>query len=89
MPKTKKRLRKAVAASRRTGLSAAQAGRELEELNRVGIALSETHDLERLLTLILLKAREITGADAGSLYLAEQAGASANGSPPDALNGTE
>jgi HD-GYP domain-containing protein (c-di-GMP phosphodiesterase class II) len=89
MPKAKKRLRQQVAASRRSGLSAAQAGRELEELNRVGIALSETHDLERLLTLILLKAREITGADAGSLYLAEQAGASANGSPPDALNGME
>jgi len=53
-------------------LSAAQASRELEDLNRVGIALSETRDVEHLLTLILQKAREITGADAGSLYLVEQ-----------------
>ena len=74
MAKAKKTPRKRVAAPRRTGLSAAQAGRELEELNRVGIALSETRDVERLLALILLKAREITGADAGSLYLVEQAG---------------
>jgi HD-GYP domain-containing protein (c-di-GMP phosphodiesterase class II) len=89
MAKAKKRLRKSVAASRRTGLSAAQAGRELEELNRVGIALSETHDLERLLTLILSKAREITGADAGSLYLAEQASGIANGSAPNTVNAVE
>ena len=73
MVKTKKALRKQVAASRRAGLSAAQAGRELEELNRIGIALSETRDVEHLLALILSKAREITGADAGSLYLVEQA----------------
>ena len=53
-------------------MSAAQASRELEDLNRVGIALSETRDVEHLLTLILQKAREITGADAGSLYLVEQ-----------------
>jgi HD-GYP domain-containing protein (c-di-GMP phosphodiesterase class II) len=89
MAKAKKILRRRVAASRRGGLSAAQAGRELEELNRVGIALSETHDVERLLGLILLKAREVTGADAGSLYLAEQAGASAYGSAPSTSNGEE
>lgn len=53
-------------------LSATQATRELEELNRIGIALSETRDVELLLDLILRKAREITAADAGSLYLVEQ-----------------
>jgi len=71
MVRTKIALRKQVGASRRTGLSAAQAGRELEELNRIGIALSEIRDVEHLLALILSKAREITGADAGSLYLVE------------------
>lgn len=56
---------------RRPGPTAAEAVRELEELNQVGIALSGTLNVERLLTLILQKAREITGADAGSLYLVE------------------
>ena len=58
--------------SRRATLSATQATRELEELNRIGIALSETRDVGLLLDLILRKAREITAADAGSLYLVEQ-----------------
>jgi HD-GYP domain-containing protein (c-di-GMP phosphodiesterase class II) len=58
--------------ARNTALSAAQATRELEELSRIGIALSETRDVEQLLDLILRKAREITGADAGSLYLVER-----------------
>ncbi len=89
MAKVKKPLRKRVTASRRTGLSAAQAGRELEELNRVGIALSETRDVERLLAMILLKAREITGADAGSLYLVEQTGGSSSGSTSRGSNGAE
>ena len=80
MPKAKKKLRNRVTAPRRPSLSAAHAGWELEELNRVGIALSETRDVDRLLAMILSKAREITGADAGSLYLVEQAGANANGS---------
>ncbi len=57
------------------------ATRELEELNRVGIALSEIRDVEELLDLILKKAREITAADAGSLYLLEPGGASAEGGP--------
>jgi HD-GYP domain-containing protein (c-di-GMP phosphodiesterase class II) len=45
---------------------------EMEELNRIGVALSARQDLESLLTLILQKVREITGADAGSLYLVEE-----------------
>jgi HD-GYP domain-containing protein (c-di-GMP phosphodiesterase class II) len=89
MAKAKKELRKRVAVPRRATLSAAHAGWELEELNRVGIALSETRDVERLLALILLKAREITGADAGSLYLVEQAGGNSNDSSPDAVNDSE
>src|SRR5579864_6738980 len=89
MAKTKKLARKPKAASRGTGLSAAHAGWELEELNRIGIALSETHDVEHLLDLILRKARAITGADAGSLYLAELSGGNTNGSPANLPNGSE
>ncbi|HUJ93610.1 MAG TPA: HD domain-containing phosphohydrolase [Candidatus Bathyarchaeia archaeon] len=66
------RQRKITSAGRVNGLSAAQAARELEELNRIGIALSATRDVDHLLALILQKAREITSADAGSLYLLEQ-----------------
>jgi len=47
--------------------------REMEELNRIGMALSETHEVGALLEMILSKARQITGADAGSLYLVEEA----------------
>ncbi len=55
-----------------------QTNREMEELNHIGIALSGTRDVEKLLEMILAKARQITGADAGSLYLVEE-------EPPDAL----
>jgi len=79
MPMKKKRLREAARPGKRTPLSAAKATHELEELNRIGIALSETRDVEQLLALILQKAREITGADAGSLYLVERENANSNG----------
>ena len=52
--------------------------REMEELNRIGVALSETRDVSVLLEMILSKARQITRADAGSLYLVEE-------TRPDAL----
>jgi HD-GYP domain-containing protein (c-di-GMP phosphodiesterase class II) len=48
--------------------------RELEELNRIGAALSEERNVDRLLELILTKAREITQSDAGSLYLVQPDG---------------
>jgi HD-GYP domain-containing protein (c-di-GMP phosphodiesterase class II) len=57
----------------RHGLSVTRVGHELEELNRIGIALSETRDVDQLLGMILKKTREITSADAGSLYLVERA----------------
>ncbi len=50
----------------------ARAEREMEELNRIGVALSQTHEVGAILNMILTKAREITGADAGSLYLVEE-----------------
>ena len=57
----------------------ARAEREMEELNRIGVALSETREIGKLLDMILTKARQITGADAGSLYLVEE-------KRPDALS---
>jgi HD-GYP domain-containing protein (c-di-GMP phosphodiesterase class II) len=49
----------------------ARTRQEMEELNRIGIALSAERDINALLEMVLLKAREITRADAGSLYLVE------------------
>jgi HD-GYP domain-containing protein (c-di-GMP phosphodiesterase class II) len=47
-------------------------GTELHELNTIGVALSAERDIDALLRLILAKSREITRADAGSLYLVER-----------------
>ncbi len=47
-------------------------GRELSELNAIGIRLSAERSPATLLELILTKARAITNSDAGSLYLVEQ-----------------
>lgn len=43
----------------------------LEELNAIGIALSRERDTNRLLENILVAAKRITNADAGTLYLVE------------------
>lgn len=48
---------------------------KLQELNRIGIALSSEREPERLLELILSKSREITNSDAGSLFLVERSAA--------------
>jgi len=45
---------------------------ELHELNKIGVALSAERDINKLLDLILAKSREITAADAGTLYLVER-----------------
>ncbi len=44
----------------------------LEDLNEIGIALSQQRDLNSLLETILIAAMRITHADAGTLYLHEQ-----------------
>ncbi len=49
-------------------------GEELSVLNRIGVALSAERDIDKLLELILSTSREITDADAGSLYLVEREG---------------
>jgi HD-GYP domain-containing protein (c-di-GMP phosphodiesterase class II) len=46
----------------------------IEQLLAIGTALSSTHDLSALLTLILTKCREITCSDAGSVYLVDRSG---------------
>jgi len=46
--------------------------KRLRELTAICIALTAERDLHRLLDLILTKARELTLADAGSLYLIEE-----------------
>jgi HD-GYP domain-containing protein (c-di-GMP phosphodiesterase class II) len=49
----------------------ARARYEREELLAISRALSSERDIHRLLDLILLKSRQITGADAGSVYVVE------------------
>lgn len=48
--------------------------RDLNELIRIGVLLSSEKDTDKLLELILTKAREVTSSDAGSLYLLEEDG---------------
>ncbi|MFI5311960.1 MAG: HD domain-containing phosphohydrolase [Gemmatimonadales bacterium] len=60
-----------VAALRATRLEGRSAS-DLNELTRIGVALSTERDLLTLLTMILTEARRITTADAGSLYLVER-----------------
>ena len=45
---------------------------DLKTLNEIGVALSTERNTDSLLELILSKSREITSADAGSLYLVEE-----------------
>jgi len=42
--------------------------KRLEQLNRIGVALSQEKDITRLLEAILTAAQEITRADGGTLY---------------------
>ena len=45
---------------------------QLRQVNAVGVALSTVRDHSVLLTMILSKARELSRADAGSLYLLDE-----------------
>ena len=49
-----------------------QAAADFREFHRVALALSAEGDVDRLLELIVTKCRELTSADAGSLYLVEE-----------------
>ncbi len=46
---------------------------KLERLNAIGVALSREANVEHLLERILLSAMDLTGADAGTIYLANAA----------------
>ncbi|MGA7624856.1 MAG: HD domain-containing phosphohydrolase [Candidatus Acidiferrales bacterium] len=61
-----------VARERASRIALEDAEREREQLNEIGVALSSQKDIQVLLNLILAKAREITRADAGSLYLVQE-----------------
>jgi hypothetical protein len=61
--------------------------RERSELNSIGIALSTERNPGRLLELILTKAREMVGADAGSLYIVDRPVDSID-APDETLPGT-
>ncbi|HEX8833840.1 MAG TPA: GAF domain-containing protein, partial [Abditibacteriaceae bacterium] len=47
------------------------AARRLRHLNEIGLALSSERDIDRLLEIILSRSRELTDADAGSLFLVQ------------------
>lgn len=46
--------------------------KELNTINAIGISLSTERDVDKLLDTILLKCREITESDSGSLYIVEE-----------------
>lgn len=46
----------------------------IERLNKIGAALSNENDKEKVLELILLGAKELTNADGGSLYTVNEKG---------------
>ncbi len=46
--------------------------KNIDNLTQIGIALSSEQNNHRLLDLILTRSRELTNADAGSLYLVEE-----------------
>jgi HD-GYP domain-containing protein (c-di-GMP phosphodiesterase class II) len=56
-----------------TEQAAARARYERDELLAISRALSSERDIRKLLDLILFKSRQITGADAGSVYVLEAA----------------
>jgi HD-GYP domain-containing protein (c-di-GMP phosphodiesterase class II) len=49
------------------------ASAEIDELNRIGVALSAEHKIAKLLEMILTRARQMTAADAGSIYFVASA----------------
>jgi HD-GYP domain-containing protein (c-di-GMP phosphodiesterase class II) len=64
----------ALLAEARASASRTRIEGKLAQLNRVGMALMSERDPDVLLGLILSQARDLTGSDAGSLYLVEGEG---------------
>jgi HD-GYP domain-containing protein (c-di-GMP phosphodiesterase class II) len=59
--------------TRQVQVKLAEEAELMTELNRVGVALSSERNVEKLLDMILTKARALTKSDAASLYLVEKA----------------
>jgi len=72
MARAQKPPHKRLSKPRRSNSRGGLASQDLAKLNQIGIALSETRDVNQLFSLILTKVREIAGADAGSLYIVEE-----------------
>jgi len=64
--------------------SADRARYELAELVETARALASERDIKKLLAVILLKCRQVTGADAGSVYVVEEEGGSQAEYQPEA-----
>lgn len=58
--------------ARRSNRRETRSADDLHELTRIGVALSTERDLLTLLEMILTQARQLSVADAGSLYLVER-----------------
>ncbi|MDH5760962.1 MAG: GAF domain-containing protein, partial [Gemmatimonadota bacterium] len=70
-PKRRRALLAAAGRHARTAHELHEVHAQLEDLNKVGMALMSERDPDRLLGLILTQARRLTDSDAGSLYLVE------------------
>ena len=70
-------------------LSLERAHYENDLLIDIGRALSQQRDLDALLEMILRRAREVTGADAGSVYVVEQAVGAEDGGADAAAGGPQ
>jgi len=57
---------------------------ELAELVETARALASERDIKKLLAVVLLKCRQVTGADAGSVYVVEEEGGSQAEYQPEA-----
>src|SRR5262249_51579639 len=55
--------------ARRAQIALDRRAAQMADLHHVGVALSSVKDSDALQSLVLSKARDITSADAGSLYL--------------------
>ena len=71
----------ALVAAHRAGRLEERSTADLQEMTRIGVALSTERDLMTLLETILVQARRLSTADAGSLYLVRRPG----GGAPDVL----
>ena len=65
------RKKPAVSRGEASSLEVARARYERDELLAISRALSSERDTGKLLDLILSKSRQMTGADAGSVYIVE------------------